>query len=70
MPIVKVQVPLFSTGPSADCLVYAKGRKGMTEQRVSEHVKEALAGQPKGFFEGTFRGASWEIGRRVDDQNW
>lgn len=75
MTIVKVQQPLSSSHPNPPWLVYAEGRKDMrwvAATLVPGAVKDAMGEDPKGYFEATLANpqAEWEIGERVEDQDW
>lgn len=68
MTIVKVQVALFPAG--APALVYAKGKRNMVQQEISQGARDALKGDAKGYFEAEFDGKEWKIGSRTMPQAW
>lgn len=68
--IVKVQVPLASSGPHPLALVYPKARAPESLLRITPEITAALAGDPKGYFEAEFIDGQWVIGRRVGEQPW
>ncbi|MEY9179690.1 hypothetical protein [Bradyrhizobium sp. USDA 313] len=72
MTIIKVQVTLATNDPDlADmALIYAEDRKFMTQQRLHPAVRRLMNGDAKAFFEANFRSGRWEIGKRVEDQDW
>ncbi len=70
--IVKVQLAIIGGTGVNRGLVYAEGRKCMSEQELPERVIKALQRFPKGFFKATWGGkeAGWTVGDKVPDQNW
>lgn len=70
--IVKVQVPLAGAAVGTErCLVYAKGRKHVSEQPIPDAARKALGDDPKGYFNGTWSSiVGWAIADRVKDQDW
>lgn len=68
--IVKVQTPIFG-GTLGMCLVYDKKRKHTALQPLESHVKEALDGDVKGYFNAAWSSiVGWGISGRVEDQAW
>ncbi|UGY13777.1 hypothetical protein HAP48_0035175 [Bradyrhizobium septentrionale] len=72
MTIVKVQVPLSTTIPSMSevALIYGEGRKRMTQQTLGQATRAMMGSDVNAFFEGNYRAGRWEIGKRVEDQDW
>ncbi|MET3969129.1 hypothetical protein [Bradyrhizobium sp. S3.9.1] len=72
MTIVKVQVALATNDPDfADmALIYAEEHKFVTEQRLHPAVRRLMNGDAKAFFDANFRSGRWDIGNRVEDQDW
>ena len=71
MTIVKVQRPVVTNDPSAPGLVYAKGRKGMIQQRLDATTVAAMGDDFKAFFLADLRpNGLWDIGKRIEDQEW
>jgi hypothetical protein len=68
MTVVKVQVAIVP--PGAPALIYDKNRERITQQNLSRHVKRALKNDLKGYFTATWAGVSWQIGKRVKDEDW
>jgi hypothetical protein len=69
--IVKVQRPLAASDlPRASWLVYARGRERMRQFHPTADVEAQMAGDPKAYFEAEWRGDHWEIGQRVEEQDW
>jgi hypothetical protein len=72
--IVKVQVPLSSSHPRPrnTCLIYASGRRHITEQVVDDDVLRAIGNDLKGYFEAEWSGTEWIItgSHRVTDEAW
>jgi hypothetical protein len=71
--IVKVQKALASNDPALMelALIYAKGRKCMVEQRLSDAVNAVMGADVKAFFEAEWLEIGrWSIGKRVADRDW
>lgn len=66
--IVKIQVPLMPRNGLA--LIYDQNHERTEFRRVDTKIREALAGDPKGYFKAKFIQGKWVIGKRVDDQPW
>jgi hypothetical protein len=66
--IVKVLVPSTlapAGGQIVPYVVYAKGRRHMAKQTVTRATSAALGRDNEGYFEATYNGHVWRIGRRV-----
>lgn len=75
MTIVKVQIPLMSTDPNVQYLVYAKGRTNMVEQPIPKKVLQAIrqSSSPfKGYFDATWDSERnrWDIHNYAPWQDW
>jgi len=71
MKIVKVQIPIVTNDPHALALVYAKGRKGMAQQKLDHATLVAMGDDIKGYFRAELgKDGRWHIGGRVKDQDW
>jgi hypothetical protein len=68
--IVKVQVPFFSNDPEELVLVYAKNRKNLRQQPLSNAARAEMGEDLKAFFEAEFKGGTWILGKRVAFQEW
>jgi len=66
--IVKVQRPQSTSNATA--LVYSRGRCDLRLQQLDRATRKALAGDPKGYFEGELGAEEWAIGKRVAEQPW
>lgn len=72
MTIIKVQVPVFTNDPAMGdmALIYGFGRKRMTQQKLDQATRALMGSDAKAFFEGNYHAGCWEIGKRVEDQDW
>lgn len=71
MTIVKVQRPIVTNDPAAPALVYAKGRKGMIQQRLDAATLSAMGNDFKAFFMAELsHNGKWQIGKRIEHQTW
>ena len=71
MTIVKVQRPVVTNDPASPALVYAKGRKGMIQQRLDAATLKAMGDDYKAYFVAELKlNGQWQIGQRVGDQRW
>lgn len=70
--IVKVQLPIAASEADAPALIYAKGRRLMSQQHVPAEVREAMKGQPKAFMRGQWNGVLWSLdpSRLLPDPGW
>lgn len=68
--IIKVQVPLATNRTDAVALVYDKALKHLVEQPISPAVRDALKGDTKAFFAGTWNDGFWNISKRLPEQFW
>lgn len=68
--IVKVQVPLVTSGDPSLCLVYDRDRKHYVEQAIPQKARDALKGDARAFFEATFFDGEWHLYRRAPEQFW
>lgn len=67
--IVKVQIPLFTTDPQPSALIYDKAKRHYILQPLDD-VLALMGGDIKAFFEATWNGQQWQLGKRVGDQGW
>ena len=66
--IVKVQVPVYG---DVVALIYAKGRDRMTQQPITNYLREKMEGRYKAYFRAHYSSiVGWAIGERVADQDW
>lgn len=71
MTIVKVQRPIVTNDPAFPGLVYAKGRKGMIQQRLDVATLKAMGNDYTAFFVAELKlNGQWQIRQRVGDQKW
>ncbi|MCA1419456.1 hypothetical protein [Bradyrhizobium sp. BRP23] len=72
MPVIKVQLPLATSDPTRAemALIYAEGRKFMTQQVLDQATRALMGSDAKAFFDANYRAGRWEIGKRVEDQDW
>ena len=70
MAIVKVQTPLFTTDPVIPALVYDARQTHLVQQPLDESTRAQLRGDIKAFFEASWDGNYWVIGKRVGYQDW
>jgi len=68
--IVKVQLPLASSDPNPLPLIYDKEMAHPVQQPINSKTLAALNGDVKGYFQATFDGDVWIIGKRLPDQLW
>lgn len=67
--IVKVQVPLMTTG-EPEALIYDRKRTFTLFSPVTKTIRDAMNGSPKCYFEATYDGTTIDLKRVVDDQPW
>lgn len=72
MVIIKVQRPIApdATGP---WLVYGENNIHLVQiprAEIPHAVRKAMGRDLKGYFEARWVDDEWEIGRRVEDQDW
>lgn len=68
--IVKVQLPIATTGDAMLCLVYDKDRRHQVQQEIPQRTRDLLKGDSRGFFDATWDGKVWHIGKRLPEQFW
>ena len=68
--IVKVQLPITSNGTNPLPLVYDKHMAHQIQQPIERKTYDALKGDVKGYFQATFNGEVWIVGKRVPGQLW
>jgi hypothetical protein len=68
LEIVKVQLPL--SDPTHPALVYARGRRHLTQQRLEPSARAAMGLHFKAFFEAEYHDGAWILGERVTDRDW
>lgn len=70
--IVKVQHPLFPHGaPWLICDEACKRISRLSDTVIPKHVKEAMNGYSKAFFNGDWSSVDgWGLSERVEDQVW
>lgn len=72
MVIVKVQIPLASSLKDSGYSVYEKPKIRICIQPISAATKKAIGNDLKAYFEATYniKEAMYDIGKRVEDQEW
>jgi hypothetical protein len=67
--VVKVQIPLAG---EPICLVYGENHSNMRQQTITPKNLKDLKGDIKGYFEATLNDETdvWDIGKRVNEQDW
>jgi hypothetical protein len=70
MTIVKVQTPMATNDPFERALVYAKGRRTMVQQSLTDRERGMMGSTAKAYFDADFDGKRWKLLRRVPDQLW
>jgi hypothetical protein len=70
--VVKLQVPIFSSDPHAQCLVYNEDRSFETFVPMDENIERAMKGRPKAFFRSGLTGKTFYLGTEseVPDPGW
>lgn len=72
--VVKVQRPVRTNDPQAPWMIYDASRKRQSQTpdaSIPKHVKDAMGGDYKAFFKGSWSSAiGWSLLRRVADQTW
>lgn len=68
--IVKMQVPLMSSDPEAQALVYNEDRDVEMFLEITPKIKKLMGTEHKKFFEIKMQGNRFEFVKEVPDQNW
>jgi hypothetical protein len=70
--VVKLQVPIASSDPNPQCLVYNEDRSKQWFVPIDANIKRAMKGRPKAFFPAELKGKTLLLGTEseVPDQGW
>jgi hypothetical protein len=68
--IVKVQIPLATSGPISEALIYDESRTIEALLPVTDDLLEAMDGQPKAFFYAHMEGTNLLIDGPAPWQEW